>query len=222
MDFQRQSETAHSPLLLFVDPDPDMHDLYRRFLAPRRYIVEHALEGRSALVKALSTSPDVIVTEVGVPGIDGISLCELLRTDRQTQSVPIIVLTGDQRPTVHEAARRAGATVVLMKPCLPDSLWRELQARGRHAGDRLVTPPVEQRIARTATRDHQRYVTSAPPAPPPPLHCPACDAMLVYDRSHVGGVSVKFAEQWDYYCCPTGCGDFQYRHRTRKVSRSAA
>jgi hypothetical protein len=43
--------------------------------------------------------------------------------------------------------------------------------------------------------------------------------MLTYERSHIGGVSERNSEQWDYYECPSGCGTFQYRQRTRKLRR---
>jgi CheY-like chemotaxis protein len=209
-------------LVLFVDPDGDTHDLYRTFLVPRRYIVEHAEDGRFALARALADPPDIVVTEARLPGIDGLSLCELLRTDPATQSVPVIVLTADGRPRLHEAAYRAGASRVLMKPCLPHQLWSELEQVGEPSPAAGAPAAMEPRVGRNSARSYQRGITTAPRLSPPMLRCPQCDAVLVYHRSQVGGVTAKFAEQWDYYRCPTGCGDYQYRHRTRKVKRSAA
>jgi CheY-like chemotaxis protein len=222
MHTQPHSDSAIPQLLLFVDADADAFDLYRQYLVPRRYIVEHAADGREALAKALTDPPDVIVTESQVPGIDGIALCELLRSDPATRRLPIIVLTAEPRPSVDEAAHRAGATRVLAKPCLPEALWRELQDVQREGPAVVHRSPVEQRINASLARRHERYVTTRPSLVPPPLHCPQCDAMLIYDRSHIGGVTAKLSEQWDYYRCPTGCGEYQYRHRTRKVTRSAA
>src|SRR3954447_25959518 len=206
MHIQPRADSGIPQLLLFVDPDADTFDLYRQFLVPRRYIVEHATDGREALAKALTDPPDLVVTESSVPGLDGITLCELLRSDPATRLLPIIVLTAEARPSLDEAARRAGATRVLTKPCLPDALWRELQDVRREGPAGLA-------------RRHERYVTTRPSLTPPPLHCPQCVAMLAYDRSHIGGVTAKLPEQWDYYRCPTGCGTDQDRHRTRKVTR---
>jgi hypothetical protein len=67
-------------------------------------------------------------------------------------------------------------------------------------------------------KSHARFSTTAPPAPPPALTCPWCDRSLNYEHSHIGGVSSRHAEQWDYYLCPT-CGSFQYRQRTRQLRR---
>jgi hypothetical protein len=66
---------------------------------------------------------------------------------------------------------------------------------------------------------HERHDTTAPPVTPPALICPQCDQLLAYQRSHIGGVSARHADQWDYYECPAGCGVFQYRERTRKLRR---
>jgi CheY-like chemotaxis protein len=214
------SDSATPLLLLLVDPNGETYDLYRPFLVPRRYIVEHAQEGREALARTLARPPDVIVTETRVPGIDGISLCELWRHDPATQRIPILMVTADARPAVADAALRVGATEVLVKPCLPDELWRAL-LRARETPVAADRPVVEERLRGTLRRRHQHYVTNVPPASPPPLHCPQCDAMLAYERSHIGGVSAKHSEQWDDYHCPMGCGVFQYRHRTRKVSHAA-
>jgi hypothetical protein len=69
------------------------------------------------------------------------------------------------------------------------------------------------------SRTHHRHDTTAPPLTPPVLVCPSCDQPLMYQRSHVGGVSARHQEQWDYYECVAGCGSFQYRQRTRRLRR---
>ena len=72
---------------------------------------------------------------------------------------------------------------------------------------------------RTAlVKAHSRFTTTTPATPPAPRICPLCDRPLAYDRSHIGGVSDRQREQWDYYMCPA-CGAFQYRQRTRKLRR---
>jgi hypothetical protein len=83
-----------------------------------------------------------------------------------------------------------------------------LIARSRGKGQRV-----------TLSRAHEHRDTTLPPAPPPTLVCPACDRPLRYMRSHIGGVSERHREQWDYFECARGCGTFQYRQRTRKIRR---
>src|SRR5207249_8446209 len=79
-----------------------------------------------------------------------------------------------------------------------------------------IAPSAHRRS--TLSKSFARFMTTTPPASPPNLVCPSCDQPLMYDYSHIGGVSALHAEQWDQYVC-RACGVFQYRHRTRKLCR---
>jgi len=105
---------------------------------------------------------------------------------------------------------------------------RELRARGTDVRGRISdqlarADKLPERSRETPhvalSRAHQRHDTTTPPLTPPSLVCPGCDQPLVYQRSHVGGVSARNSEQWDYFECPHGCGAFQYRERTRKLRK---
>jgi CheY-like chemotaxis protein len=224
-------------LALLVDRDQDTRRMYAEYLTQASYRIDEAEEGREALAKALALQPDVIVTETRLPGISGLDLCVLLRRDPATQRTPIVVVTGDAFAGDVARAERAGADVVLVKPCLAETLDNEirrlvtqsgeLRERGRAVRERLheQLAKSDALLARSRERrkmlssTHDRHDTTTPPLPPPVLHCPTCDKALRYVRSHIGGVSALNAEQWDYYECATGCGTFQYRERTRKVRR---
>jgi hypothetical protein len=81
--------------------------------------------------------------------------------------------------------------------------------------DSADSPTVERRIP--LNRQHARGRTTTPPLSPPMLLCPQCERQLRYRYSYIGGVSAHRAEQWDYLDCPSGCGQFQYRHRSKKL-----
>ena len=226
-------------LVLIVDRDDDTRHMYAEYLRLGNWRVDEAADGREALAKAISLRPDVIVTEKRLPGIDGVALCSLLRQDVATSAIPVVFVTGDAYASDVEQATDAGADVVLTKPCTPDQLLAEIR--------RLIlasTDPVDQAVAsrqstverleeadevlsravdtprrHTLKKAHRRGDTLNPPQPPPSLVCPLCDRPLSYQRSHVGGVSSKHAEQWDYFECGRGCGTFQYRARTRKLRK---
>jgi CheY-like chemotaxis protein len=217
-------DAATPRLVLIAEPDIDTLELYKMLLVSRRFAVEHAVTGPDALAKALADPPDVVIAELHLPIIDGSALCRLLRDDPKTCRVPIIVIASHGRTTDVDRARRAGATSVLVKPCLPDALCAEVErvqdqepASDDAEHPRLATTPVVR--SRAASRQYQRYVTTAPPLAPPTLRCPECDTALVFEDSYVGGVTQKFSEQWDRFRCPVGCGAFQYRHRTRQLRR---
>jgi CheY-like chemotaxis protein len=233
--------TRASPLTLLVDADADSRDMYAEFLTVvGGYEIDEAGDGREALAKALSRHPDLIVTETRLPGLSGIDLCRLLRSDIATRTIPVIVVTGTALDAEHRRAEQAGADMVLIKPCLPETLFaemqrllqrsRELRARGTVARDaaakhtrrssELIDASRKAALTRLRqSRARERAVPAVPALPPPVLNCAGCDLPLRYLRSHMGGATVVHAEQWDDFECP-GCGAmFQYRHRTRKVRK---
>ena len=232
--------TRDSVLALLVDRDQGTRQMYAEFLRLGHWRVDEAGDGREALAKALALRPDVIITETRLPGIDGITLCDLLRRDVATQTIPVVFVTGDAYAADLERAAAAGADLVLTKPCLPEELLVRLRAllrRGeqipvrtdqvrataRHRllrADEVLTRATDTVSRRhTLKKAHQRGDTTNPPLMPPALVCPSCDRPLTYRRSHIGGVSSKHPEQWDYFECEAGCGTFQYRVRTRKLRK---
>jgi DNA-binding response OmpR family regulator len=235
------SRFAGDPIVaLLVDRDQDTRQMYAEFLKLGNWRVDEASDGREALAKAIAVHPHVIITETRLSGIDGITLCALLRRDVATNTIPVVFVTGDAYAADVERAIEAGADLVLTKPCLPEHLLtmlrsvledsRNLVTRSagvRHdaldrleRADEVLSRSVDIVHRRqTLKKTHQRGDTLNPPIAPPSLVCPLCDQPLTYRRSHVGGVSSKHSEQWDYFDCEAGCGTFQYRARTRKLRK---
>lgn len=216
-----RTDLASAPRILVVDADADTRELYTQSLVHVGYDVVEASDGREALTKALVRPPNLVITDIRLPLVDGFALCEILRRDRATAGVPILVVTADARPAEAERARRAGADAVLIKPIPLESILGEMQ--------RLVHGPSETSAnCAAASQTHERrrrakayarFATTSPAASPPALVCPSCCHPLTYQRSYVGGVSDRYPEQWDYYMCPGACGTFQHRQRTRKLRR---
>jgi len=228
---RQSSPTEPSPrtpsFVLLVDRHDDTRTMYAQYLQLKGCEVEQAVDGREALVKALTRRHEGIVTETHLSGIDGYQLCELLRRDPATRRTPLVVVTSDAQHSAHDRARNAGADAVLVKPCLPETIFAELR---RLTGAAVAATPLTSNDRQTGepraaskrvvlSHIHKRGDTTTPPLPPPSLLCPVCDEALVYDHSHVGGVSARNSEQWDYYECPSHCGTFEYRQRTRRVAR---
>jgi two-component system cell cycle response regulator DivK len=223
---------ADPPLALIVDRDADTRKLYAEYLRLSACIVEEAEDGREALAKAISHQPDVIITETRLPGMSGLELCDLLRSDAATRNIPIVIVTADAFHVTR--AQPLAADAVLFKPCLPESVLAEIHRlldRSVDLNDKTssIHEKMSKRLADVHTdsgfrrtilsRTYQRVETTEPPVAPPSLVCPDCDQVLRYQRSHVGGVSARHPEQWDYFECANGCGMFQYRRRTRKLKK---
>jgi CheY-like chemotaxis protein len=216
--------------VLVVDADNNARALYRQFFELVGCDVVEASDGREALTKALVQPPALVLTEVVLPFVDGYALCEILRLDRTTAHVLILVVTAESRPAQIERARRAGADAVLIKPTTQERVLAEtrrlvmatkdLAAQAAEAGAAAKAPLDSSAHRRTRlSMTCARYRTTTPPETPPALACPSCYGALTYEHSHVGGVSDRHREQWDQYVCHASCGTFHYRHRTRKLRR---
>jgi CheY-like chemotaxis protein len=219
-----------APSILVVDTDQDTRARYRRSFERDGFEVTEAADGREALTSALVRPPTLVVTETRLPFVDGYALCEILRVDRTTADVPILVVTAEARPAQIERVRTAGADIVLLKPTTSERLLaetRRLVADAKSMRAHAATARATARDQREATSRQRirlskacaRFATTNPPAKPPSIVCPSCDGPLTYEQSYVGGVSDKHREQWDEYTCPAACGTFQYRQRTRKLRR---
>jgi CheY-like chemotaxis protein len=230
----RSAVPAPAWSVLLADYHDDTRAMYGEYLHREGCVVEQAADGREALAKAISGRYDLVILSPRLPGIDGYQLCELLRRDASTMATPVIIVTGDAMIADIERARSAGADATLVKPCLPEVLFAEVQrlvnrkdadansenamdGRTNGDGDASVAPAGEKRTI--LSRAHRRGPTTSPSLAPPRLRCPDCDTTLVYHHSNVGGVSARHPEQWDYFECPGECGMFEYRHRTRKLRR---
>jgi signal transduction histidine kinase/ligand-binding sensor domain-containing protein/DNA-binding response OmpR family regulator len=80
------------PHLLIVDDNPDIRAYLRENLSAD-YEISEAADGQEALESALSVSPDLVLSDVAMPRMDGIELCRRLKTDLQTSHIPVVLLT---------------------------------------------------------------------------------------------------------------------------------
>lgn len=116
------------PLVLIVEDDPETRLLYAEVFHRSGFATEEAHNGHQALAKALgSPQPDLILTDIAVPGLDGIELCRKLRADDRTRSIPVLAITGYDDRHYPDRVRTAGADQVLMKPCDWDVLVTEVR-----------------------------------------------------------------------------------------------
>ena len=115
----------HRVLILVVEDDRETREFYSDALARDGFTIDQAHNGHQALEKALQFSPNLILTDIAVPGIDGIELCRRLRSDARTRAIPVLAVTGHGDRQYPDRARVAGADRVLIKPCDAEMLVRE-------------------------------------------------------------------------------------------------
>jgi two-component system, cell cycle response regulator DivK len=120
-------------LVLIVDDSVHTRELYAEYLTFRGLGVLSAPDGEAGLALALAMKPDVIVMDLAMPGLNGITVTQRLKQHPRTRRIPVIVLTGYAFRAIQQGALEAGADVFLTKPCLPEDLERSVRdALGRN------------------------------------------------------------------------------------------
>jgi CheY-like chemotaxis protein len=135
-------------LILIVEDDVETRQFYTYVFLGEGFRTDQAHNGLQAFEKAVDDVPDLILTDIAVPGIDGIELCRRLRADERTRRIPVLAITGYGDRQYENRARRAGANHVLSKPCSADTLAaeaRRLLAPGSRRRDR-ADGPVARRV----------------------------------------------------------------------------
>jgi two-component system, OmpR family, response regulator MprA len=113
--------------LLVVDDDRALRDVLRRALTLAGYDIKLAETGSEALAEVGSTVPDAVVLDVGLPDIDGLEVCRMLR--REGNRVPVLMLTARDAVSDRIDGLDAGADDYLVKPFDIDELKARLRAR---------------------------------------------------------------------------------------------
>ena len=120
--------------ILIVDDDPENIALLRLLLENRGHSIDFADSGEEALVKAENKTPDLILLDVMLPGLNGFEVCRRLKKNPQLQSVPVLFLTAKDSREERLAGFQAGAEDYITKPFFKEEvlarvkLWAERAA----------------------------------------------------------------------------------------------
>ncbi|MCB9420761.1 MAG: response regulator [Ardenticatenaceae bacterium] len=105
-----------SRLVLVVDDDQEIREMLCVLLQINGFATDEAEDGLVALQKIREQPPHIVVLDVMMPNMDGITLCRLLRQEPETNGLPIVMLSGKAHPHAVEDGLRAGADRYLIKP----------------------------------------------------------------------------------------------------------
>jgi two-component system chemotaxis response regulator CheY len=117
---------------LVVDDSPVLRSLIRDVLVAKGYEVLEATDGVDAIAKIEAFGPDLLVTDLSMPYMNGIQLVAAVRTHPRFERMPVLVVTSEAAEAVPEASFDAGANSFLEKPFSLDSLEAAI--------DRLMIP----------------------------------------------------------------------------------
>ena len=126
--------------ILIIDDDVGFRDLLRLHLSAAGYQVQVAEDGVAGGRALLAQTPDLIVSDLNMPFLDGFELLSLLRSDAETASIPVILLSGRSDGDTMAKAVELGAADFLIKPVTRDQLFESIDACLRRSKGR-TTPP---------------------------------------------------------------------------------
>lgn len=112
-DTAESSAILQRALILVVERNPVVQRLERYFLEQAGYTVEFASDGQKALERARELKPSIVVTEIMVPALDGLSLCREIKSDPQTAHARVLIFS---HLHAEDRAREVGADAFLLKP----------------------------------------------------------------------------------------------------------
>ena len=124
-------------IILAVDRDPHIRELEAHFLQQAGYSVGFEQNGHGALEQARRTVPDIIITEILVPTLDGLALCRQIKADPRTRDIAVLVFS---ILAAADRAREAGADAFLLKPLAEHKLVSTVQQLLEARSARLRRP----------------------------------------------------------------------------------
>lgn len=126
--------------ILIIDDDVGFRDLLRIHLTAAGYQVQIAEDGVTGGRALLAQTPDLVVSDLNMPFLDGFQLLSLLQADAETASIPVILLSGRSDGDTMAKAVELGAADYLTKPVTRDQLLESIEACLARTKKR-TTPP---------------------------------------------------------------------------------
>ena len=123
--------------VLVVDDEPGIVEVVEDYLRGAGFAVTTAADGEAAVASARARPPDLVVLDLGLPGVDGLDVARVLR---RASAVPIIMLTARGEETDRVLGLELGADDYLVKPFSPRELLARVRAVLRRADGSLVDP----------------------------------------------------------------------------------
>ena len=110
--------------ILAVDDSKTMRDMINFTLEGAGYEVTLAVDGNDGLAKLKDISVDLIITDINMPGMNGIELIKNVRAEVMHRAMPILILTTEAGEELKQEGRSAGATGWIVKPFVPEKLLK--------------------------------------------------------------------------------------------------
>lgn len=112
--------------VLIAEDDPDILNFLKEYFE-KNYKILEAVNGKEALALAVEHHPDLVISDIMMPEMDGIALAQELKSNLRTSHIPVILLTARTSHAHHKEGVRSGADVYITKPFSPEMLSMTMQ-----------------------------------------------------------------------------------------------
>jgi DNA-binding response OmpR family regulator len=126
--------------ILIVDDDSDLRKLLRISLASSRRVIHEAGTAEEGLRLALEILPDLLLLDIGLPGLDGFTLCQAIDDEPTLWSIKIVIISGHDAAEDISQAERFGIDAYLIKPFSPRTLLELVERLEPHRYEMLLVP----------------------------------------------------------------------------------
>lgn len=148
--------------LLIIDDDPINRQVLRYLFEQEKYRVIEADDGQQGLSRALADRPDLVLLDIMMPGLDGFAVCEALRENEITASIPVILVTALNNSHDETRGLAAGAVDFITKPINPSVIKARVKAHMQLKRDRDILAnksarlELANRLLEQEIEDHQQ------------------------------------------------------------------
>ncbi len=113
--------------ILHIEDEKDQIVLVKALLERKGYEVILAQNGNEGLNRARGDKPDLILLDIFLPGDNGFSVCKKLKSDEETKSIPVIMVTGSGDKYIEEQCKSVGADGCIVKPYEAQTLIEKVE-----------------------------------------------------------------------------------------------
>lgn len=181
------------PHILLVDDNPDELRLLVEMLGTERYRISIAFDGSQGYRRAVTSSPDLILMDVRMHGLDGFAACRLLKTDPATAAIPVIFLSASNDVSERLRGLREGAVDYVAKPFSAEEVIARIQihltlAAGVAMQDALPPSPAQVSDSHAILQAAQHYLLRNL------MHTPTLQEVARQAGTHEKRLSLVFRE----------------------------
>lgn len=122
---EQPSVVRNAPIrrsILIVEDDQSLADVLGILLERQGFQIKKAGTGQMGMALARTGKPSLILLDLQLPDVDGLELCQQLVDDQRTSEIPVIILSGLERPDIVRRSRSAGCHYFVHKPYDPNAL----------------------------------------------------------------------------------------------------